>query len=131
LVPNQTPTEIRSKLRKHLDKRGFQDIDIIDLQGLNPAKTPVNHPFVKLVATSAEEIYSRAPIIDPLSPASGPMYSFQTAMGCPFVSIGVGHTFSNKHAPNENITVTGFTQGMKFIAMVIHHLAKSNDFGKI
>ncbi|MHA2406876.1 MAG: M20/M25/M40 family metallo-hydrolase, partial [Candidatus Ranarchaeia archaeon] len=77
------------------------------------------HPFVKLVAEAAQKVYQQPPVMDPLSPASGPLYLFQKTMKCPFVSVGVGHTFSNKHAPNENITVNGFIDGMKFIARIL------------
>ncbi|MHA2059156.1 MAG: M20/M25/M40 family metallo-hydrolase [Candidatus Ranarchaeia archaeon] len=126
LVPAQSPQEIMQKLRKHLNKRGYTDIEIIDLQGLEPAKTPVTHPFVKLVAEAAQQVYQQPPVIDPLSPASGPLYLFQKVMKCPFVSVGVGHTFSNKHAPNENITVNGFVDGMKFIAHILYAFRESN-----
>ncbi|MHA1918079.1 MAG: M20/M25/M40 family metallo-hydrolase [Candidatus Ranarchaeia archaeon] len=123
LVPDQTPSEIMDKLRKHLITRNYQDIEVIDLEGLYPVRTPVTDPFVKLVAESAQNVYKKEPIIDPISQASGPLYPLKKAMKCPFVSIGVGHTFSNKHAPNENITLEGFIKGMKFIATILNNFS--------
>ena len=49
LVPDQTPEEILDKLRKHLDSRGFKDIQATSIGTLYPSRTPVDHPLVRMV----------------------------------------------------------------------------------
>ena len=47
LVPNQTPETMLALLRAHLDRRGFTDVEVVQLGGHRPGKTPVDHPFVQ------------------------------------------------------------------------------------
>jgi len=49
LVEGMHPDDIHKKLRKHLDDRGFTDIRVTYFEGYPAAKTPVDHPFVKIV----------------------------------------------------------------------------------
>ena len=48
LVPNQTPEEVVSKLRLHLDTNGFEDVEITLFGNGRPAKVDPNHPLVKI-----------------------------------------------------------------------------------
>ena len=57
LVPNQTPTEVLEQLRTHLDREGFQDIEIEFLGGGPPARTDPDDDFVKLVVETATEAF--------------------------------------------------------------------------
>ncbi len=127
LVPDQDPEVILQLLRKHLDKHGFQDIEIINLTGEHPAKTDLKDPLVKTVLQSAERIYGHAPTINRLSPGTGPMYILCQKLNIPAVSIGVGNHESQTHAPNENIAITDYVDGIKMIATVIHEFANVED----
>ena len=40
--------------------------------------------------------------------------------GVPCISIGTSHSQSNSHAPNENIYIDDWIEGMKIIATLIH-----------
>ncbi|MEK7450000.1 MAG: M20/M25/M40 family metallo-hydrolase [Planctomycetota bacterium] len=117
LVPDQNPADILKKLRCHLDKHGFVDVKINEARGYPPARTPVNHPYVKLVAEAQEKIYGRTPVIEPLFAASGPMYLFTPLMPC--VCEGIGHPDCKAHAPNENIYLKDLRLGTKCIAGII------------
>ncbi|GAJ23298.1 unnamed protein product, partial [marine sediment metagenome] len=47
LAPNQRPDDVLAKLRRHLDSHGFSDITIASqIEGENPARTPLDAPFV-------------------------------------------------------------------------------------
>lgn len=126
LVPNQRPTDILSKLRHHLDSRGFNDISITpEMEGENPARTPLDSHFVSLVTTTAKEIYGVDPIIIPSMAGSGPMYSFSDTLGLPTVLIGIMYPDSRPHAPDENIRLADFILGAKHIAAVMNKMALS------
>ncbi|YCA11832.1 M20/M25/M40 family metallo-hydrolase [Bacillus sp. AK128] len=120
LVPNQEPEEIKALLRKHLDHHGFEDIEIIDLSGEYPAKTDLDDPLVKTVVENVERVYGRPPTINRLSPGTGPMYILCQKLGIPAVSVGVGNDQSQNHAPNENINIQDFIDGIKMMATIIH-----------
>ncbi|WP_078380071.1 M20/M25/M40 family metallo-hydrolase [Sutcliffiella halmapala] len=124
LVPNQDPHKIVSLLRKHLDKNGYQDIEIIQMGLEKPAKTPLKNPLAESIITITEQLTKKKPTVMPMSPGTGPMYEICQKFGIPSVSIGVGNFQSNNHAPNENIKVDDFIEGIKLIAAIMKDYAK-------
>ncbi|PTM59059.1 M20/M25/M40 family metallo-hydrolase [Desmospora activa] len=129
LVPEQDPEEILTHLRTHLDQHGFEDIDIIPYSLEHPAKTSPSDPLVDTVRTTARQVYQTDPVVMPMSPGTGPMYSLCQKRGIPAVSVGVGHFASNNHAPNENIFVEDYVQGIKHIAAIIEDFAQREAKG--
>ncbi|PLR82534.1 peptidase M20 [Bacillus canaveralius] len=123
LVPNQDPHKIVSLLRKHLDKHGHQDIEIIEMGLEKPAKTPLKNPLAESIIKSSKELTGMDPTVMPMSPGTGPMYILCQKYGIPSVSVGVGHFESNNHAPNENIFIEDFIEGIKLISTVIDDYA--------
>ena len=53
LVPNLRPELVLELLRQHLDRRGFQDIEIVPLAGMRPAKTPLELPSTSRARSTA------------------------------------------------------------------------------
>ncbi|MBU8919162.1 M20/M25/M40 family metallo-hydrolase [Bacillus sp. FJAT-29953] len=121
LVPNQKPEKIAQLLREHLDRHGFNDIEVIPSHGMHPFNTNPNDPFVDIVLQSVEEVYQEEPIILRNLAGSSPMYKMLKNTDIPAVQIGVANTQSRFHAPNENIFVDDYIQGIKVTAAVLHH----------
>lgn len=119
LVPHQDPEEIYALLRAHLDEHGFSDIEMISHAGAFAAKTDPGNALVQSVTETAREVYGSEPNQVPMSPGTGPMYDLCQKLGIPSVSVGVGHPNSRNHAPNENIFVNDFIDGIKHIAAII------------
>ncbi|MGB9676405.1 MAG: M20/M25/M40 family metallo-hydrolase [Candidatus Bathyarchaeales archaeon] len=124
LVPNQKPEEIYTKLVSHLKKNGFGDLKIIQHGSTEPSRTPISDPFVRFVARTAEKIYGKKAVVYPTSAGSGPMHLFRNFLGYPVVSVGCGHPEANEHAPNENLKIESFIQGIKFIATLISNFSR-------
>ncbi len=125
LVPDLTPELVVRLLRKHLDKRGFQDVEIIELGGEPCAKSSPKSSVARAAIESAAEIYVQPPVVYPLDPASGPVgvvCGIQSPP-TPVVSFGISHSGSNPHGPDENIRLDDFIQGIKYFGRVIHRLA--------
>lgn len=119
LVPDQDPRELFSLLEKHLQAAGFGDVEVKWMAGLNPARTPTDHPFAQLVIETARDTYGHDPVVYPLIAGSGPMYDLCQKFGIPAVSLGVGNEHSRNHAPNENIHVKDYYEGIKHLAVII------------
>lgn len=119
LVPDQDPLELFERLVRHLDQSGFGDIEVERLGAEHPARTPTDHPFAHLVVTTARDVYQAEPVIYPIVPGSGPMYVLCQQFGIPAVSIGVGNADSRNHAPNENIHLADFYQGIAHVATIL------------
>ncbi|HYY90364.1 MAG TPA: M20/M25/M40 family metallo-hydrolase [Candidatus Dormibacteraeota bacterium] len=124
LVPNQDPVKLAGKLKQHLEKHGFGDVEV-KLQAENPAaRTSIDSPIAKIAAKSGKEVFNKEPVTLVTSAASGPMHFFTNTLKLPTVAIGCNHPRSNTHAPDENQRIDVFVQGSKWIAKVIDDFAK-------
>jgi acetylornithine deacetylase/succinyl-diaminopimelate desuccinylase-like protein len=119
LVPNQTPQKVAALLREHLDKNGFEDIEIRQSHGIHPFNTNPSNSFVDVVLKSVDQVYKEPPVILRNLAGSSPMYKMLNNTNIPAVQIGVANLQSNYHAPNENIYIEDFIQGIKVTAAVV------------
>jgi len=119
LVPDLEPDLVLGLLRKHLDKRGFADIEVASVLGQHSTKAPPDAPIVKAAIAAAQAVYVQNPVVYPLMAGSGPMYPLTQALGTPAFSAGVGYPGSNVHAPNENIHLEDYFEGIRFVGELI------------
>jgi acetylornithine deacetylase/succinyl-diaminopimelate desuccinylase-like protein len=125
LVPDLTPDLVVDLLRKHLDRRGFQDIDIVLTEtGEHVARSPLDSGIVRAAVAAMQEVYPTPVSIWPTSAGSGPMYPLCQAFGIPAVSAGCGWHDSRAHAPNESIRLEDYFEGIQFVRALIDRFAK-------
>ncbi len=125
LVPDQDPVKLAGKLKQHLLRHGFADIEVT-VQAENPAaRTPIYASIAKIAAKAGREVFRKEPVTLVTSAASGPMHYFTNTLGLPTVAIGCNHAQSNTHAPNENQRIDVFVQASKWIARVMEDFAKN------
>ncbi len=124
LVPDLTPEICLALLRTHLDRRGFGDVEIVPLNGEHPATSPANAAIVAACQAAVEKVYGHAPVLIPLSAGSGPMYPLTTALGIPTVMAGITYPGSRAHAPDENIRLDDYLEGIHFIRQLIETFAR-------
>jgi len=125
LVVDQDPDDILRKLRAHLDRHGFNDIEVIPLASFLPIKTPVTDPFVQVILDAAATVYDQPLVVQPTSPGSGPRSVFAGWTDMPIVGLGVANIGSQVHAPNENVVIEDYRQGIKHIAAIIQNFGAS------
>ncbi len=113
LVPNQDPNDIYEKLRRHLDRNGFDDIKVRVITMDYPVKTSADHPCVKAAEEAALAVYGKPASIAPTQGGSGPMHPFKEYLNLPMVAFGVGYWASGNHGPNENIRLEDYREGIK------------------
>lgn len=124
LVPDQDPHEIFALLRSHLDANGFTDIEAELLGPGYPARTPIDAPIARVVAETHAELTGKEAVLVPTSAGSGPWRQVCGVYGIDACTAGVGHPGSNAHAPDENIFVEDYIQGIKHIAMIMDRFAQ-------
>jgi len=123
LVPGYTADKVEELLRAHLDKQGFEDVQIELLTELVPFRTDLEHPYVDTVVKAAEEVYGEGNVVlEPNSAGGGPMYGFDKYLDVPVMGTGVGWAKSNVHAPNENIRLQDFYEGVAYIMTLLEKL---------
>ncbi len=129
LVPEQRPKDIIEKLRRHLDRNGFGDVSVTAAEGENPARTPLDSPFVNVVTEAAREVYGAEPIVKPSMTGSGPMFPFINTLKTPVASSGVSNPDSRPHAPDENIRLADFLLASKHVAAIMERWGKDGGGG--
>lgn len=131
MVPNQTPEEMMTKFRAHLDAQGFTDIQITQLSGYPAAQTSVDAPLVR-AAIGAFNKYGVTPTVLPRLAGSAPYHVFTDRLKLPLVTGGMGHG-SNQHAPNEYMVIkprpgspiAGLADVEKFYVDLLYALAEA------
>lgn len=100
LVPNQTRAEATKKLRAHLDKRGFTDIEVNVSGGYDPTETAEDSRVIRAELAT----YKKAGIVATMNPrlaGSWPGAVFTAPpVSIPAGQFGLGHG-SGAHAPDE------------------------------
>jgi acetylornithine deacetylase/succinyl-diaminopimelate desuccinylase-like protein len=119
LVPDQTPEQVLTSLRLHLDQQGFSDVKVKFLGGEKPARTDPDDPFVALVVETARSVYGVPMQIVPMSGGSGPNHAFVHNLHLPVVTAGIGYPGSQGHAPNENIRLDLYLKGASHIVRIL------------
>jgi acetylornithine deacetylase/succinyl-diaminopimelate desuccinylase-like protein len=127
LVQGQDADKVVELLRKHLDKHGFTDVEVVKISGKNPYRADTSSRIVKAALKNAEEIYGMKPSVYRNSPGTTAMGTFCGPTGIPAVSFGIDHAESQIHAPNENIYLEDFINGIKMTAAVMHDFGTSRD----
>ncbi len=126
LVPDLSPAIVIALLRQHLDRRGFKDVEIIELGSAPLAKSSSKSSIARAVIDSASEVYGIPALVYPMDPSSGPVGAV-CGVGTPptpVASFGISYAGSNPHGPDENIRLDDFLQSIKFIGRVIHRLGE-------
>jgi acetylornithine deacetylase/succinyl-diaminopimelate desuccinylase-like protein len=100
LVPDQTAAEAEAKLRAHLAKRGYGDIEVKVTGGYDPTQTDENSSLIK--ASTAVYKHEGMPVsLSPRLAGSWPGCIFTGApVNLPAGHFGTGHG-SRAHAPDE------------------------------
>ncbi len=123
LVPDQTPDEVRLNLRRHLDAQGFPDVTITFLGGNPAGRTDPDHPFLRLVAETAQPVYGMPMQIVPMTGGSGPNYTFLHDLGVPVATAGLGYPDTRAHAPDENLSVELYVKHAKHVVRLMERFA--------
>lgn len=123
LVPNQKVEKVKRMLRAHLDQHGFPDIETRFLSGYEPSRTPIDHSFIKLLASLAKDFSGKEAVLIPSSHGSGPAYLFGAYT--PWASCGIFDPETNIHAPNESIRLSDFRYMTAFIAAIATELGET------
>ena len=118
LIPNQDPTDILSKLRRHLDGHGFEKVEIVWSDGEKPVRSDPSSDIGKVMVESVRELHGE-PVIWPFMQATGPMHPVVADLGIPTVMpVGVGRPENRIHAPNENIRVDDYLNTIRLMCRV-------------
>jgi acetylornithine deacetylase/succinyl-diaminopimelate desuccinylase-like protein len=113
-------------LRNHLEEQGFADVEVVEVEGEgeHAARSDPDAPIATAVVETARELYGKEPLVLPNMAGTGPQYLLCAQFGVPAVGMGVGNADSNNHAPNENIVIDDYIEGIKHMIWVFHRFGQ-------
>jgi acetylornithine deacetylase/succinyl-diaminopimelate desuccinylase-like protein len=124
LVSGQSPDEVLRLLREHLDRRGFTDVEVVDLHGVEPAKTPVDSPVVRMSVETWEDLGRGDAVVYPTIGGSGPTSLIATELGIPTVMTGnVANMESRIHSPNESVRLDDYLEAVRYFTRFFKRFA--------
>jgi acetylornithine deacetylase/succinyl-diaminopimelate desuccinylase-like protein len=119
IVPNQTPECVLAQLRAHLDRHGFEDVELRTLATVETARTRPDTAIVEAAVSAARVLYGE-PMLKPTEEFAGRQGAWLGArLGIPGVQTGVGPPGHRGHATDEFVTVEHFIKGIKFGATIL------------
>ena len=125
LVYDQNPADLLEKLKLHLVKHNFRDVEVVRSNSLEPSKTPVDAPIARAVIAAAKEVFKNEASVAPNAAGSGPDYLFTKRLGLNSVWAGCASAFSQAHAPNEFELVDDFFKGIEYAGTIVENFART------
>ncbi|MBM6581894.1 M20/M25/M40 family metallo-hydrolase [Microvirga sp. BT689] len=119
--PKLEPERQLEKLNAHLLKHGYDDIEVVvHTARKNPYKTAAREAISQATITAAEKVFGTQPLVQGVSIQGIIMLSIPH----PAVLSGFGAPDNNLHAPNENMPVNRFHQGIAYAARIMDEYAQ-------
>ncbi len=121
LPPNLDPQRAMQKLRAHLDRHGFGHIEVrFEATAEPPYKISAKEPMAQAIIAAATKLYGVPPIVNGVS-AEGTILKH---VWIPCVLTGFASAGANLHAPNENIRIDHYIQGIKYAATIMEEFGR-------
>ncbi len=110
--------DILPALRRHLDARGFGQVQIIPAEDGSFAATRLDpdHPWVDYVRASITRSTGKAPHVLPNLAGSLPNDCFAERLGLPTIWIPHSYLGCNQHAPDEHALLPVCREGLQIMA---------------
>jgi len=123
LVEAQTPDEILGKVAAHI-ARVAPGVKLVPLDGMLPSKTPMESPYAESLRGAITAAHGVDPLEIPSAGGSLPNYVFTKILELPAFVIPYGNADESNHAPNENLTLECFINGIRTGAATLAYLGE-------
>jgi acetylornithine deacetylase/succinyl-diaminopimelate desuccinylase-like protein len=119
--PYLEPAVQLEKLKAHLRKHGFDDVEVlVHTARANPYKISPREPIAQAVIRAADRVFGGMPTVYGVSIQG----LIRVYVPHPAVMTGFADPDCRLHAPNENMPVERFFQGIKYAATIMEEFAR-------
>jgi len=121
LVCNQDPNDIFNRIKDHVinyDPR----VKVINHGYMYPSRTSADLPICKSVIRAVSKTHDQKPVLIPALGGSLPDYVWTNILGLPSLIVPYANSDESNHAPNENIVLDYYLNGIHTSAQLIHEL---------
>jgi acetylornithine deacetylase/succinyl-diaminopimelate desuccinylase-like protein len=103
IVPDQDPAHVVAALAAHLERTGFDDIELVAEEGERAYWTPADHPLLAAASRVSEAVFGKAAVRYVSTPGVAPMGQVCGRDLVPMTSLGCATVDTRAHAPDENV----------------------------
>lgn len=121
LVEPLTPDYVFDRIRKHVEQHA-PDVEFVPLNGMLPSKTPMDSPYMAPLREAIIAARGVEPLVYPTVGGSLPDYVFTKVLGKPAFVIPYANADEANHAPNENLEIVRFIDGIRTGAALLENL---------
>ena len=121
LPPHLDPQQAIQKLQRHLERHGFGHIEVhFEASAEPPYKISVKESMAQAIIAATTKLYGQPPIVNGVS-AEGTILRH---VWIPCVLTGFASPGANLHAPDENIRIDHYIQGIKYAATIMEEFGR-------
>ncbi|MEW6224571.1 MAG: M20/M25/M40 family metallo-hydrolase [Chloroflexota bacterium] len=131
IVPDQDPDAMIAAVRRHLDARGYADIEIVAREGEPAWWTPPDHVVVTTAARVSEAVAGLEASIGISMPGTVPMHQVCARHCVPATSLGAGRADCRAHAPDENIRIEDLAAATRITGRFLDALARLPEVPRV
>ena len=124
LVAAQNPADIVAKIAAHVARHAPEVEFICTDRGMHPSKTPMSAPLAKPIQRAITSAYGMEPLLYPSGFGSLPGYVFTDILHIPAFVVNYANADAANHAPDENMTLACFHNGIRCSAAILHELGQ-------
>jgi acetylornithine deacetylase/succinyl-diaminopimelate desuccinylase-like protein len=118
LVDGQDAGTVAELIRRHVHRHA-PDVTVTLHGTMNPSRTPMDTPYAAVVAAAVRAVTGEEPIHVPARGGSLPNWVFTRSLGLPTLTLPFGNVDEANHAPNENLALDRFYQGIAISASIL------------
>ncbi len=131
IVPDLEADDLLQKIQAHLDKHGFDDIEIVETGRIPYALgAQPDDPLLKVVAEAQKRVWGKDPVLYPSIGGAGDLviaFKEQLKNSANLSWFRWGSLILNEHSPSESFDIDWFIRGIQVMAAVIAEAAEEED----
>jgi acetylornithine deacetylase/succinyl-diaminopimelate desuccinylase-like protein len=124
LVPDQEPDAVLAAIRRHLDERGFGDLELVPFpEHYRAWWTDPDDPILAAAMRASTDVL-RTPSVQQVSAAgTEPMYDVAAAHCLPMATLGAADDLVRAHAPDESYRLSDAAAAARMIGRFLDEFA--------
>jgi len=122
-VSGQSADALVDRIREHLDRHGFEDVELDALMRCGPIALEPRHELVELVAEASASVWGERPVLIPSIAGGGPFAAFAETLGVPTLVVPYAQHDLHEHSPDEHLRLDWYRNGIKTSAALYARLA--------
>lgn len=125
LVPDMTPDQAIDCVRAHVVKHAPEsEVEVVGVGGMLPSRTPLDNTYAPAIVDAMRAARGIDPYLYPSVGGSLPDYAFTKTLGLPAFVTPYANADEANHAPNENLELTLFHEGIRTGAALLDRLGR-------